>query len=316
MATDGIRQITDGLQRKTGASDPVLAVRRVLTRLLASSGQDTPPYRVRPLLDILGVEFMYAAPSSQNSEASVRMVDGKLYLQIDRERMRGSKRWRFSIAHEFIHLVLIKVLGEDVVRLAHSDKATYDFVERLCDSGASHLLVPRHHLLSRLRQLDWKAGTFQTVAGDCDVSFEAAFRTANDLLPSGGVFLLSRFRAGSKSKLQLRVRQCSTFNKEMPDRPWVPFGCGPKHFGLSEEALLDGLQRRSLMPMRIVTAGIGWEVDGVVLPWPHQANTKLQLNELTPNRTRHAPDDPDGVAIVCAKRGHLDPTLVRVEEKA
>jgi Zn-dependent peptidase ImmA (M78 family) len=309
--TENGQRIVDGLHAKTGASEPLTAVRRILTHLLTATEQSVPPIRVKPMLNVLDVEFKYDERGLGDAEAAVRTENGRLYLQIAQGQIRGSKRWRFSIAHEFIHIVLIKTLGPQVVSLAHADKATYDFVEWLCDAAASHLLVPSDHLLDRLREKGLSRSTLQATAKDCDVSFEVILRATNGLLPGGAIFLMSRFRRGKKDQLKLRVRQCSTSNKETPERPWIPFGCGPKHLGSSDECLERALKTQEPIELEVQKGGYTWMLDGIILPWPHTVHGTLLPDDKERTVGRSVPHDDGAIAVVCAKRGFLDPSLFK-----
>ena len=312
--SEALSVLSQALCRKTGAATPSLAVRRLLNSVLLAADEAHPPVRVRNLLDVLNVPFDYSDEGIHDAEAAVRVVNGQLRLQIPESRIRrdrNSRRWRFSIAHEFIHILLIKSLGPKIIDVTNTDKETYDFVERLCDEGASHLLIPRSYLKTELRRGGLRRETIEKVATECDVSLSAAIRSVNDLLPGGSIFFLSRFKRGKRGHEKLRVRWCTASNRDVAARPWVAKGCSLKHLGTNDETVSNALATGATLKLDASFAGYSWKLDAVPILWPYLPNDRLDLGDGEKGGFQQGcPPDRDACAIVCSKAGFLDDSLL------
>ena len=127
---------------------PEAAIRGACSHLLKACNIDTYPVPLKPLLKLLGVEFNWSNSGSNwkpgHGTASLKPVNGKLTIFIHEEKAQSNwRRCRFSIAHELIHSLLIRML-EDSRLISTIDSTEKDLqdLEALCTLGASELLMP------------------------------------------------------------------------------------------------------------------------------------------------------------------------------
>lgn len=307
MATNSnaaVYEIESGLREATGAPDAYDAMRRLCFTVMQATKQKKPPFKLKPLLDVLSVPFEYDNFGSGAAEASVSLRNGQLVLEIPKPHFGGSsgrsRRWRFSIAHEFAHILLIKTLGARIIKLANQDKISYRFVEDLCDHGASHLLIPRLNLSEMLRRDGFSSYVVRQAAKRFDTSDTAMIRAIQDFLPGGAIITVKRFRRNEQERNEPRVSFCSSKYSQILYRPWLPKGCTMKHIEIKQ--LKDGNL------VSIVLSDKEWNLDGITVPWsvgPDQGNLRFEPDSFP--KQENACES--GTAIICAALGRLDRTL-------
>lgn len=313
-----IAEIEAGLCVATGAGDAKSAMKRLCNSVIKASKQDSTEVQVRRLLEVLDVPFVYQNTNSGAAQASVSIRDGRLVLEVPKPNFRRgsgmSKRWRFSIAHEFAHIVLIRTLGASVVTLTHRDRNTHQYVERLCDYAASHILLPRSKVLAEVRKLGFSRLAVDHIQRFFQVSETAALRAMDDLLPGGALFTIREFKRNDRETFEPRVSFCSSLYARGSGQPWLPQGCTMKHLELAEPIeSMDEIKDPRFSSLRLSLNDKVWELDAVVLPWQFGRVQRdffsVRLNVDLP------PPSLSGFAIACAGKGKLDSSLFRSAEE-
>ncbi|MBO6561846.1 MAG: ImmA/IrrE family metallo-endopeptidase [Nisaea sp.] len=307
----GRAEIEQRLVKLTGASNAYSAIRRLCTSVVRASNQEVPPFHIKPLLDVIGVEFKYSDVNTGQAEASVSIKDGSLFLEVPKAHFKGgsgrSKRWRFSIAHEFVHIILLRALGASLIELTFRDEETYSFIEDLCDYAASHILLPRPKLLQELRKSKISSKTISIISHKYNVSEAVIFRSINDFLPCGGVFGVKKYKRKNSEKRELRISFCSTPYRERQIRPWLPLGCTMRHINLSS-GTFEGASEggRKIEDIIISINKKVWKLHGLVVPWVFGQEQK---DIFVKNRSLDVLDDEVGYVLFCSEAGKLDATL-------
>lgn len=302
-----IEAINRALVKKSGGSDAKSSIRRLCNAALKETGQRTPPFKISPLLRLTGVDWSYEDQRRGNKEAAIVFSEGGLRLAISKDSFAKdgvSRRWRFSVAHEFAHIVLIRAIGARVVDLANSSNEAYEYVERLCDYGASHILVPRATLRRALRERSFSQNTISSLADLFDVSLPAMMWGVADLLPEGGLMLLREYRRSAQESSELRV--WFNYSKYSPDldEPWLPKGCTMKHIRVGERPLgFDHLGQREALPIKVLLGKRVRKLDASVVEWRGQLKTSSFLND---NGLGYFDGRNRGLLLACAAPGKLD----------
>ncbi|MCY4303516.1 MAG: ImmA/IrrE family metallo-endopeptidase [Aestuariivita sp.] len=304
-----IAEIEKRIRSATGAPSAYAAMRRLCSTVVEASRQTDPPFRVKPLLDVLNVEFEYQNVNCGAAEASVSLREDRLILDVPRPHFDGRsgryRRWRFSIAHEFAHILLIRTLGAKILELTNQDKFSYRFVEGLCDHAASHLLLPRTRLTETLRRQKFSQDTVRDIAKCFDTSQSVVLHALEDLLPRGAIFLIKSYKRDEKERVEPRVFFCSSRYSRDAVRPWLPRGCTMKHINVDASRPLRGIS--------ILLNTKEWLLEGKQLPWmfgPPQPDMFYKLNGAEQINDNHY-----GTAIICAEKGKFDRGLFDNEER-
>lgn len=300
-----IAEIEVKLCQATGAPNAHVAMRRLCATVVKASNQKEPPFKIKPLLDVLGVAFEYDPSNSGAAEASISLRDDQLILEVPKPNFKGrsgkSRRWRFSLAHEFAHIVLLRTLGARIVELTYQDRQSYRFVESLCDFAASHILLPR----PKLTEVLWKDGfsqkTVRNIMTRFDASESAVLRAIHDLLPGGAIFTARSFRRHESEDSEPRVVFCSTIYSSDTSRPWLPRGATlAKHLRLEPKKAIE----RVTVSLRDAE----WNFDGASMPWLFGPSQPDMFKGGDSPIAVDVSDDP-GRVIVCAEIGKFDMTL-------
>ncbi|MBM7069885.1 ImmA/IrrE family metallo-endopeptidase [Actibacterium sp. 188UL27-1] len=306
-----IKAIDQALNAKTGGENSKSSMRRLCTSLLKESGQTKPPYRVKPLLDMLDVEFAYESLPVGKEEAAIQLKGGKVQLAIPKARFKGesgrSRRWRFSIAHEFAHIILIRAVGARVVDLANSSSEAYDFVEDLCDFGASQLLIPRSELTKAIRNRPFSQKTVRELTDLFDVSMSSMFWSIADLVPEGGLILLKKYKRNARDSNELRVSSVfSRYTGGLNDT-WLPVGCTMKHIRVGNRPLgFEHIEEDGILPIELILGKRVRRMDSKVVEWSHGTKRPSFLND---SRAFGDSQDGRGLLIACAPPGKFDDRL-------
>ena len=141
------REVIDALIRSTGASDPVVAIRSkardAIERFRETFGEPTMPFDVEALASFLGIRRSDVAPSHSEDAELVPIGDGRVEIRVNPDR--PETRSRFSVAHEISHTFFpnyqIQKWCRTDARHRRRDNPD-DLLEKLCDIGASELILP------------------------------------------------------------------------------------------------------------------------------------------------------------------------------
>ena len=312
MPNGAITEIEARLRNITGAPSAHAAMRRLCSVVMKASKQTDPPFKIKPFMDAVDVKFQYEESKIGSAEASVVLKNGRVVLEVPKQHFTGTsgkyKRWRFSIAHEFAHILLLNALGPRSVELAHHDKTAYRFVEDLCNYAASHLLIPRASLTKELRHRGFSNGVLKNLVQRFAASETAILRALTDLLPGGAIFIVREFRRHKREKIELRIYFCSTLYTQIPVRPWLPQGCTMKHLTRVRKRTRDSqIISTELEEISVLLNEKRWKLDGVAMPWQFTQRQRGLLCER--NEAGSWEMTESGAALVCAAKGKLDETL-------
>ncbi len=302
-----IQAINHALVRNCGGTDAKSSVRRLCNAALNETGQREPPFKISPLLRLSGVEWSYEDRRRGNKDAAIVFKDGGLRLAISNDSFPKegvSRRWRFSVAHEFAHVILIRAIGARVVDLANSSKEAYHYVERLCDYGASHILLPRSALRRAVRERDFSQSSVLELARLFDVSFTVLMWGLADLLPQGGLLLLREYRRSAQETNELRVWSSYTRYSSDLEEPWLPRGCTMKHIRVGQRPLgFEHLGHRGALPIDVVLGKRSRKLEAAMIDWRGMAQTRSFLEK---NRLNPIQGGEKGLLLACAATGRLD----------
>jgi hypothetical protein len=133
-----------------GEATPRLAMARACETMLEASAQARTPIHLAPVWRLLGAQVRTEDMASDGALGAygghfvvrVRQHVRRLVSRGGGQRHPSSwRRWRFTVAHELAHLILIRSLPGDLLE-SLADPDSHAEVERLCDVGAAHLLMP------------------------------------------------------------------------------------------------------------------------------------------------------------------------------
>lgn len=122
-----------------GAPTPTSAVRAACRQLLRECGIEAPPVPLKPLFDRLGVKII----SNRRFHGDGLLRQGGSGFEAWIDPMRGWRRNRFTLAHELMHVLLLRSVKDVRASLGLGSQGAHDLIEQLCNQGAAELLLPR-----------------------------------------------------------------------------------------------------------------------------------------------------------------------------
>jgi hypothetical protein len=141
------RDVIELLVRSTGAASPMEAVRlkarAAVQQFCEVFGEPEMPINIEALASLLGISLSNDAPTHSHDAELVPLEDGRVTMRVNSDRPETRKR--FSIGHEISHTFFphykSKVWCRTDARFRHRSNPD-DFLEMLCDIGASELVMP------------------------------------------------------------------------------------------------------------------------------------------------------------------------------
>jgi len=229
-------------------------------RLLAASGQSTPPIRLQELLPHINarkVERDIATPG-------LLEVHGNTYVVVVRKGIHW-RRQRFTIAHELGHILLLNALVQTPSLLvALRAPEHWAQTERLCNLAAAELLIPQVDLLRVLQTIQFSSRRLLQFYDRYMTSFTPLFIRLSEVLPGSSVTLWRKHARHPHEPEALRVVSCIRHK----DGAWLPSGLTAKHLNppLVEFALERGEATDAAVEFEL--GGRCTRHDGVAIRFP------------------------------------------------
>ena len=202
--------------------DEQSAIKAICRKLLASLNLQQVPLPLRPICNRLKLQVNYT--NTESSEDSILKLAPQGF-SIDISKRKNWRRNRFTIAHEVIHLLLYTTVG---MPLQSYDREQYEFVERLCDVGASELLVSEDQLQQMLKDFGLGTEGMKKLYDGFLVSYEALFLKLAEFLSANIIIWKSYARHDGDSR-EFRVYNHFPKYRYADKSTWLPTGCTAKH---------------------------------------------------------------------------------------
>lgn len=242
------------------ADTPEQAMVLACRRLLATSGQSTPPIRLQELLPLCHarkVERDIATPG-------LLEIHGHTYVVVVRKGINW-RRQRFTIAHELGHILLLNALVQTPSLLAALRAPEHwAQAERLCNLAAAELLIPQEDLLRELQKFQLSSRGLLQLYDRYMTSLTPLFIRLSEVLPGSSVSLWRKHARHPHEPEALRVVRCIRHK----DGPWLPAGLTAKHLNppLVEFALERG--EATNVEVEFKLGGRCTRLDGVAIRFP------------------------------------------------
>lgn len=280
------------LAQRANTSSPEAAVVGISLAFLRKAKQNRPPVALRPLLDLLEIDFKWApshfAPG--NGVASLESTSsGFRVLVHESEFRRNWRRARFTLAHEISHVLIAKVLSDkELIENLAGTEAEYWQLERLCNIGAAELLMPRPHFRSQLSAANLTAERLLQLYDMYLVSREALVWRIGETIPRGAVLRWRCYARSSEEANRLRVVSSYPPYQGSKIRPWLPKGATTRHAPQIPQHGLGGQDCIEIPELVIRLNHKKWVGAGVLTKWPDRHGHQPVISGFP------VPDEPPG----------------------
>jgi Zn-dependent peptidase ImmA (M78 family) len=209
-----------------GAPDPESAMRIACRDLLQSCGYTKPPIPLGTICKKLGIKIVR---SNTIGKATLRAATNnfEIWININPSYYR---KFRFTIAHELAHvLLMIKLDNPDLIDALSSTEETYEVVERLCDLGASEILMPSDILEKMIFEFGITPIGLQTLYDSFLVPNRKLLYKIAEIIPSSAIILWKKYARHASENEELRIQTCYQRYSSNLNAPWLPKGSTVKH---------------------------------------------------------------------------------------
>lgn len=191
------------LVKRTGITDPLVAVELLVNQLLAEAGVEEPPVPLEMLASFQGVTSVEVVDMPR-SGMLMPLPGGELKVRLSVSDSPG--RRNFSLAHEIGHTLMP---GYSEQPLEKMDACTGEFAESneeelFCDIAARSLLLPEKLFLARCSQPEPSIDNMLALAEEFACSLEATALRLDQLRPWPCVAVVW--------EMQLKPAQMKTMN--------------------------------------------------------------------------------------------------------
>lgn len=202
------------------------------TSLLASCGLRNLPMPLAPLIAVLEIDFRLSDCYFQigNGDASLLQIGNKFKILLHNENWRVRwRRTRFTVAHEIIHVLIIRLLRErSLVAALSSTNSRVQKLEALCQLGASELLMPTQHVVAYFVKRGVNSESLAAAYDDFLVSKHAMIRGLTKLFSGLQVIIWKRYARHQNENVEWRVADSFPYRREKKAL-WLPRGATLKH---------------------------------------------------------------------------------------
>ncbi|HEX8494456.1 MAG TPA: ImmA/IrrE family metallo-endopeptidase [Pyrinomonadaceae bacterium] len=225
----------EALCRAQNTESPEAAVKGACLYLLKTCGITQPPIPLKPLLAALDISFSWSKSSLHwrpgHGTASLKPIKGRLTVFIHETVARSNwRRSRFSVAHEIVHALIIRMLGDSrlIATLDETDEA-YNELERVCNVGAAELLMPSTMMRKSLKETGVSPIALLTLYDRFLVSREAMLWRIASVVPHATITRWRQYARNAAEGNCFRVVSCYPPYERGSGRPWLPEGATTKH---------------------------------------------------------------------------------------
>ena len=122
--------------------------------------------------------------------------EGDHYLAVVNSRALLVRR-RFSLAHEFGHVIIARQISDPEFRLTNCENSRTDPIEQACNQLASDILMPPGAFAGAADTHGWSLGGAVEMADTFGASIEASIRRCVDLAPNS--LIMAKWRVDKAS---------------------------------------------------------------------------------------------------------------------
>lgn len=150
--------------------------------------------------------------------------------KIEFSKPKNWKRQRFTIAHEIFHVIIYE-LFHDIIDFSKVDISE---LERLCDKGASELLIPTKSIKADVNTSKLTVDFLNKLSERYKVSFSAVCWKINQIYPEKSIYIWRRYARNEKDNIEYRVYMAFQSYTSNLVFPYIPVGCTIKHLSNKE----------------------------------------------------------------------------------
>lgn len=213
---------TERLKDIFNTPDEKSAIKSACRQILASLNLSSAPVPLKPICQKFNLKVVYNNVTKKEDSFLKLAPTG---FEIEISKQKNWRRNRFTIAHELTHLIIFHLIGQPINSF---DRTQHDEIEKLCDIGASELLINEDELEKHLKEYGINSQGLKTIYDKFMVSYDALFLKLSEFLNANILIWRNHARQESENK-EYRVYRHFPKYKDAEKTTWLPNGCTKKH---------------------------------------------------------------------------------------
>lgn len=259
---------TERLKDLFNTPDGKSAVKVICRQILASLNLTTSPVPLNPICRKFHLKVLYNKISKKEDSFLKISPTG---FEIEISQLKNWRRNRFTIAHELTHLIIFNAISRPINSF---DKKQYDEIERLCDIGASELLINEIELEKSLRDHGLSKEGLKIIYDKFMVSYDALFLKLSEYL-NANILIWRNYSRHEREKKEYRVYKHFPKYKFAVKSTWLPNGCTAKHIS---PIPFDMVEKTSILEdFRILINDKVTNCSSLTFLFPHSRTTTTNL---------------------------------------
>ncbi|HMK18187.1 MAG TPA: ImmA/IrrE family metallo-endopeptidase [Chitinophagaceae bacterium] len=213
---------TERLKDIFNTPDEKSAIKAVCRQILTSLNLSNAPVPLKPICQRFNLKVTYNNVIKKEDSYLKLAPNG---FEIEISKQKNWRRNRFTIAHELTHLIIFNSIG---VPISSLDRKQHDEIEKLCDIGASELLINEDELEKNLKEHGINNEGLKFIYDKFMVSYEALFLKLSEYLDAN-ILIWRNYARHELEKKEYRVYKHFPKYKNSNKETWLPNGCTKKH---------------------------------------------------------------------------------------
>lgn len=213
---------TQRLKDLFNTPDEISAIKSVCRQVLSSLNLNLAPVPLKPICQRFNLKVNYSN-AIKNEDSILKLTPTGFEIEISKQK--SWRRNRFTIAHEIVHLIIFSAID---VPISSNDISQYKEVEKLCDIGASELLINEDELDRNMKIYGINKNGLKAIYDNFMVSYNALFIKICEYL-NVNIIIWKNYARHESEKKEYRVYQHFPKYNNAEKSIWLPNGCTVKH---------------------------------------------------------------------------------------
>ncbi|WP_131539895.1 ImmA/IrrE family metallo-endopeptidase [Pedobacter nototheniae] len=259
---------TEKLKHLFNTPDEKSAVKVICRQILASLNLKNAPIPLKPICKKFNLKVQYNTVVKKEDSFLKLSPDG---FEIEISKLKNWRRNRFTIAHELTHLIIFNAINTPINSF---DRKQHDEIEKLCDIGASELLINEIELEKNLVEHGINATGLKKIYDKFMVSYDALFVRLSEHLDAN-ILIWRNHARHELEKMEYRVYRHFPKYKFATKSIWLPNGCTVRH--ISPNPFENFEKRMVLDDFNVIMNDKTTECSALTFLFPHSRNSNNNL---------------------------------------
>jgi Zn-dependent peptidase ImmA (M78 family) len=251
--------------------DEKSAIKAICRQLLHSLNLDTAPIPLKPICQRFRLKVNYTTAYTRE-DSFLKITPTGFEIQISKQK--NWRRNRFTIAHEISHLIIFNAIN---IPINSNDIKQHNEIEKLCDIGASEILMNEDELEKNLKKYGLNTIGLKIIYDKFMVSYDALFMKLSDFF-GASILIWKNYARHDYEAKEFRVYRHFPKYTDAEKAIWLPNGCTAKH--ISPNPFVSNFDNKELTiieDFKLIMNEKITKCSAIAFMFPHSRNVNLNL---------------------------------------